>query len=266
MLDIPKHIFFIIIGITSILPSCKEDHPDIEPNKLKIHFKHEVDGQGFQANELIYENAAGNKYEISEVMYFISDLVLYHSDGSTVKPDGWNNIHYVDSKIPSTMEWWCGDDIPAGIYNRISFTFGIKSERNKSFMFVNPPEVNMSWPEVLGGGYHYMMMNGFWLDTLGVRMPFNFHLGIGQIYENNSGVVADIIGFIDNSFTVNPNGEMFDVSDEGTTTINLIMDINSWFETPVIYDHNRFGGAIMQNQEAMHIGCLNGQDAFYVTN
>jgi hypothetical protein len=25
-------------------------------------------------------------------------------------------------------------------------------------MFVNPPEVNMAWPEVLGGGYHYLML------------------------------------------------------------------------------------------------------------
>ena len=29
-------------------------------------------------------------------------------------------------------------------------------------MFVNPPEVNMMWPDVLGGGYHYLMLNGKW--------------------------------------------------------------------------------------------------------
>ncbi len=261
-----KYILFVVTCIASIQFSCSEKQPDKEPNKLRIVFKHQVGGQNLKTNELIYRNAAGNPYEISEVMYFISDLVLYHSDGSIVKPDGWTDIHYVDSRIPSTMEWFCGNDFPTGYYNGISFTFGIKSERNKSFMFVNPPEVNMAWPEVLGGGYHYLMMNGFWKDTLDERLPFNFHLGIGQIYENNSGQIADITEFIDNSFTVEPDGEIFYVAEDGTTTINLIMDINSWFETPIIYDHNRFGGAIMQNQEAMHIGCMNGRDAFYVTN
>jgi len=261
-----RQILVLISCLILMLFSCKEKDPVKEPNKLRITFKHQVDGEVLKTNELIYQNAAGNPYEIKEVMYFISDLTLYHADGTTVKPAGWNDIHYVDTNIPSTLDWWCGSDIQPGLYNSISFTFGIVSERNKSFMYVNPPEVNMSWPEVLGGGYHYLMMNGFWKDTLGIRMPFNFHLGIGQIYENNSGEVADITGFIDNSFTVNPDGEMFGVSDEGTTTINLIMNINSWFDTPVVYNHNTWGGAIMQNQEAMHLGCLNGSDAFYVSN
>ena len=120
----------------------------------------------------------------------------------------------------------------------------------------------MAWPEVLGGGYHYLMLNGWWKDTLDLRRPFNFHLGIGQNYENNSGQVHDITGFVDNSFAVTPSGNGFEVESGKITQIKLVMNIESWFKSPIIYDHNQWGGAIMQNQEAMHIGCLNGYDVF----
>jgi hypothetical protein len=97
-----------------------------------------------------------------------------------------------------------------------------------------------------------------------VRRPFNFHLGIGQIYANNSGQVSDITGFIHNNFTVRPSGERFSIEENKDNIINMIMHIESWFETPVIYDHNTFGGAIMQKQEAMHLAALNGRNAFSI--
>jgi hypothetical protein len=107
-----------------------------------------------------------------------------------------------------------------------------------------------------------MMMNGWWKDTEGTRKPFNFHLGIGQIYENNTGDVDDITGFVHNAFTVNPGGGSFTFGAGQTLTATLTMNIESWFDTPVVYDFNHFGGAIMQNQEAMHIACMNGEDVF----
>jgi hypothetical protein len=224
-----------------------------------------VNGASLIIDNLMYTNTAGNDYEVTEIMYFISDLKLYHQDGRVISPATWDDIHYIDTNIPETLEWVVGNEIPEGNYDSLTFTFGIPEEKNQSFMFVNPPEVNMSWPEVLGGGYHYLMINGWWLNTQGTRMPYNFHLGIGQIYENNSGQVADITGFIQNAFTVHPEGGSFAIEEGKTNTAVLTMDVNSWFDTPVIFDFNYYGGAIMQNQEAMHIGCLNGADAFSIS-
>jgi hypothetical protein len=195
-------------------------------------------------------------------MYFVSDIKLYHRDGRVIEPATWDDIHYNDTNLPETLEWMVGNNVPEGIYDSLTFTFGISAAKNQSFMFVNPPEVNMTWPELLGGGYHYLMLNGWWKDNQNNRLPYNFHLGIGQIYQNNSGQVADIIGFVQNAFTVNPEGESFTIKKGEIHIGNIEMDVNSWFDTPEIFDFNYFGGAIMQNQEAMHIGCLNGADAF----
>lgn len=246
----------------SFLWACEGDEPVVEPQGVRLHFEQHINSDPLVFNNMRYVNDAGNPYEVTEIMYFISDLKLYHSNGSIVSGGSLSDIHYTDTNLPETGEWLLTGGIPAGIYDSLSFTFGIKSEKNQSFMFVNPPEVNMAWPQVLGGGYHYMMLNGWWRDTVDVRRPFNFHLGIGQIYANNSNQVADITGFIDNSFKITASGGPFRVETSKVTNLRLVMNVESWFNTPVIYDHNTWGGAIMQNQEAMHIACLNGRDVF----
>lgn len=257
-------VFLIAAIFFSGITSCTEKKPVENSNKLNIKFKHRVDNNNLVFNQMIYVNAAGNNYEVTEIMYFISDLKLHHSDGRTIQPAQWDDIHYIDTNIPSTFDWLAGEDIPTGLYDSITFIFGLTQSRNQSFMFVNPPEVNMAWPEVLGGGYHYLMLNGWWKDLQEIRRPFNFHLGIGQIYANNSGQVPDITGFIHNNFTVRPLGEKFRIEENKENVIQLIMNVESWFETPLIYDHNIWGGAIMQNQDAMHMAALNGRDAFSI--
>jgi len=256
-------IFLLLLAVLII--SCKKDKDEPESARMRIHFVHKVDAQPLIKNQMIYTNAAGNNYEVTEIMYFISDLKLYRSDGTIVEPATWDDICYIDTNIPSTLIWNLPGDIPAGVYDSITFTFGISEEKNKSFMFVNPPEVNMAWPDVLGGGYHYLMLNGWWLDNENVRRSFNFHLGIGQIYENNSGQVEDIIGFVQNYFTVRPDGPGFEVKDGALIEAELTMHLENWFQNPHIYDHNQWGGSIMQNQAAMQMGCENGKkDVFTV--
>ncbi len=244
---------------------CRPGSGDIYTSRMQLVFAHHVNGAPLLCDQMIYTNAAGNPYEVTEVMYFISELKLHRSDGTTISPATWDDIWYVDTNLPSTFTWQLPGVIPPGIYDSVTFVFGISQARNKSFLFVNPPQVNMAWPDVLGGGYHYLMLNGWWKDQSLVRRPFNFHLGIGQIYAGNSGQVKDIIGFVQNYFTVKPAGKPFAVSSNQKIEAVLTMHIESWFETPQIYDHNRWGGAIMQNQEAMRMGCDNGRDAFSVT-
>ena len=176
----------------------------------------------------------------------------------------WKDIFYVDENIPETKTIRFFDKIPAGTYDSITFIFGISEQKNKSYMFVNPPEVDMFWPEVLGGGYHYMMINGKWKDTTGVNQPFNFHLGIGQLYHGNTTNVDSIYAFVQNYFTVHLPGSGFTMNNQDTLTFNLSMNIEKWFENPHIFDFNYWGGAIMQNQTAMQMAKENGWDVFSI--
>ncbi len=243
------------------LNSCSKKAEE-QKSTLKLEFSHVFNNESLVFNEMNYVNTAGNPLEITDLMYFISDVKLYRN-GSIVIPEKDNNIHYIDAKMSETLVWEVSDNIPQGTYDSITFTFGLSEEINKSYLFVNPPEVNMAWPEVLGGGYHYLMMNGFWKSTPIERKPFNFHMGIGQVYANNSGNIEDITGFVHNNFTVRPQGDPLLISGD-VKTLTVKMHIDSWFETPHIYDFNEWGGAIMQNQAAMHVISENGRDAFSV--
>ena len=61
---------FILVLLFS---SCHRQSPT---GHLQIHFATEVDGTPLQYDVLDYVNDAGNRYEVNEVRYFISRVVL----------------------------------------------------------------------------------------------------------------------------------------------------------------------------------------------
>jgi len=270
-----KRVLSVFLTIIILMSASKKDtQPEAEDpasGKISFNFHHYCDGQELIFDQRIYTNEAGNEYMVNEIQYFISDVKLVRDDGSYYRIHSWKEIHYVDTDIPETMVWQVYDDIPAtqswnetnsdGHYSGISFTFGISEEKNQSLMFVDPPESLMFWPEYLGGGYHYMKLNGKWLNTNDLEVPFDFHLGIGQIYHPNSG---EITGFIQNYFTIDVQAPSFILFDGQEISISLVMHVDRWFKDPHTYDHNEWGGDIMQTQAAMKLGCENGHDVFEV--
>jgi hypothetical protein len=261
-----KNISIFLILILFLTGCKKEDSPaPVTPSGTIIFLiDHQVNGQPLVENEMIYTNAAGNEYLVTEVKYFISDITFYRNDGSRKMISDWKDIFYIDEDIPETKTIQFFDKIPAGTYDSISFVFGITEEKNKSFIFVNPPEVLMGWPQVLGGGYHYLMMNGKWKDMNEFIMPFNFHLGIGQLYQGSTYNVDSIYAFVQNNFTVSLPSSSFTMADKDTITFRLTMNIENWFENPYIFDFNHWGGAIMQNQPAMQMAKENGWNVFSI--
>lgn len=54
------------------------------------------------------------------------------------------------------------------------------------------------------------------------------------------------------------------ISPEQIAKLNITMDINNWFSTPHIYNHDFWGGDIMQKQAAMQMIKENGFDVFNI--
>lgn len=252
-----------LILIVAILIGCDSASEQNGYGNLTLHFEHRVDNSAAAYDLMIYENAAGNNYEISEIQWFISDLILIDKDGEEwpLGADDW--IHYVDTDLEYSLRWEISENIKAGDYNSIKFTFGIKGEKNMPGMFTDPPESNMIWPYHMGGdegGYHYMKLNGFWLKDEVERTPFNFHIGVGQIYDQDN----NITGFVQNWFETILPISGFNIKDGGLTELQIVMNIENWFATPHVYDHEVYGGKIMNNQEAMGKIKENGNNVFTV--
>ncbi len=250
---------FVLVALSEA--SChKINTPDIVSGKLIFTFEHSVGENSLQIDTMKYVNAAGNPYLVTGIQYFISDICLHKANGDSILLDKWNDIHYVDTDLPETWDYFLKDSIPQDDYSSVSFTFGINAEKNKSLLFVNPPESNMFWPEYLGGGYHYMKLNGKWRDTSGVIRLFNVHIGIGQIYDSTGHITR----FVQNFFKVQLSSSAFSIAAGQSVEITLNMDVNEWFESPEIFNFNVWGGGIMQKQVALHIVCLNGHNVFSV--
>lgn len=259
-----KLAFILLVILAIINTSCTNDPivPDNPTGKIKFEFLHKIDGKTIVFDSLMYTNEAGNKYLVNEIQYFISDVSIINNEGVALDLNSWENIHYIDTDIIETHSYTFKDDIPIGTYRNIRFTFGIDEEKNQSLMFVNPPESYMFWPENLGGGYHYMKLNGKWVNEAQQLAPFNFHLGIGQLYQC---FPDSIIGYVQNYFQVNIPESVIKIGYNETTTLQITMNVDSWFTSPHVYDHNYWGGDIMQKQDALQQVVDNGHDVFTYT-
>ncbi len=230
---------------------------------VAFRFSFSVGQDTLLQDTLCYHNAAGNLFSVTDVQYFISGLVLEKEDGNlyTIQTD--DGIHYVDADMPATLNWTLqSDHLPAGKYTKVTFVFGLAPAYNTTLYFPNPPENSMSWPEVLGGGYHHLKMNGKCMcpELSQNPIPFAMHLGTGQIYQDQQ-----IVGFVDNTFAISlPLSDQI-LSDEVMNVIHLNMDVAEWFQNPEIYDFVQDGTTTMQNQASMEKLVANGQTVFSVS-
>ena len=174
-----------------------------------INFKHYVDGIELVVNEMIYTNQSNDNYSIQTLRYLISDITLHTNNGDETV---LNEVHFIDISIDSTLIL----NIPQinyQNYTSISFTMGLDSIKNITNLFLNENFFpSFVWPEFLGGGYHYMQLEG---DFNTVFNGYTTHTG------GTNG--------IDFSFN-----KIFSITD--ITDININMEITNWYKNPEIFD------------------------------
>ncbi len=265
-------VFIAVVCLTAGLPalqSCTKsgitEEGTSKPTTLIIRFENMVDTLPLVLDTMKYKNLADDYYKVTDLQYFVSNVTLHRDDGIVYRALNNDGIHYVDARIPSTLYWTINASVPPGTFDSISFTFGLNAEMNYSYRFLNPPERDMNWPEILGGGYHYIKMNLSWRKSgMNRAYPFNFHLGIGQIYKGNIINPDSIEGYVQNFFNVNLPASAFSISQGQVRLLVLTMNINSWFNGENEFDFAKYQNMMMQNQNAMHNACLNGKNAFAV--
>ena len=245
-------IIFIIIG-------CKEKDPG--QGDLQIKFKHLIDNKEIIYDSMMYINAAENTYQVTEVKWFLSRVTLFKKGGDIIEIEENDGIHYIDTKIESTLLWNINQKIEAGEYDSIRFIVGFNAQDNIPNRFVNQHETSMAWPLARRGGYHYMMLNGKFKSMDESIAAMNVHMGIGQIYEGTTYSVDSIISFVHNHFNVTLS-KPFTIEKDQKKTISIVMNVENWFQNPHIYNHFQWGSHIMQKQDAMLMLKENGWDVF----
>ena len=244
--------------IILLLLFCISCHKQETTSNLKVRFSIQVDGADLIYHSLEYQNDAGNPYQVDEVKFFISELKFYQK-GEWQPVASQKGLHYYDSNLPDTWNWLIENELNIGPVDSVTFVFGLLDSKNITGFFPNAPENNMSWPDYMGGGYHYMQINGKWKTPSDSIRPFNLHTGIGQIYEG-----GQLVEFVQNYFIVTLPTETLSIHENTENQMDLVMNVNNWFRSPHQFDWNQWGGAIMQNQAAQQCLKENGTDVFSV--
>lgn len=268
------YIFILLILSGAIISSCKKRgctdinaiNFDEQAGKddgsckykaggsIYLILTHHVDGEVLIFDSIQYINNSENNYSITALKYFISNVVLHKEDNSTYKLD---NINYIDVKNQYGTSIFL-TDIPNGYYTGVSFLFGIDSIKNVSGYFTNTPESNMEWPDILGGGYHYMKLEGKY-DSVSKIKSYNIHTGISR------KITGSDTTFYHNYIPIEFNNNTFEINNN-EWDIQLKMNINKWFTEPNDYNFDTWGSAIMGNHEAQQAIKENGYNIFEITS
>lgn len=217
------------------------DDVEIKSSKIHISFRHKVDDEIVMLDTIRYRNAAGNDYSIERLKYFVSNFE-FQGKKATIATD---DVFYVDMDDTETYTFEIPQPLIIDTFLALRFTFGLDSEANYTDAFTDEPESKMAWPDMMGGGYHHMKLEGKFNDADTVK-NYAIHTGglNGALNHINYEFVGDTI---------------FSVGTDIYVTID--MDINAWMAVPNQCDLVNFG-MIMGDSTAQRMIKENGQYVF----
>ncbi len=227
--------------MATLVFSCKKSD-EKRAGTLRIQINHNVDGKPMVWDELTYRNEAGNTYSIERLQYFLSDFKFY---GNRQLVEHIDTVIYVDARTAAKGPIMF-EDFPFKYIDSVSFLIGVTPKYNVSGGLSSTMEnAVMDWPQMMGGGYHFLKLEGRWND--GTQTPgFAMHLGKPG-YQVAAGFHC---AYLLNEHTQNP--------------LAMTMNINEWFRSPHQYDFSKDGVYSMGNEALMLKLKENGTDVFTV--
>ncbi|GAA4803955.1 MbnP family protein [Litoribaculum gwangyangense] len=242
-----------ILMFCFVLFSCSEDKDDtISQANLTFNFTHNWDGvevSNVNFNTIQYTNANGEQLSIERLRYLISRITFQNSNNEVFTINSYKLIDVTNNK---NLSFTPTTTIPSGTYKSLSFTFGFNNDDNYNF---NYPDLNStSWnvPEMLGGGYHFMQLEGKFMDNTATETGFAYHT-IRAV--DNSGATPI---FQDTFFEV----DLGAVTISNNAVFNIEMNIAEWFKNPNTWDLNVLNNMLMPNYNAQIMMFENGQNVF----
>lgn len=223
--------------------SCKKD-PPLSANYTSAKFKVDVtcDGQNVLLDSFMNTNLSGNLYLIHRINFYISNITLF----SQTSFYGSSAEFYIDPFLPSNNSFTL-DSIPVGEYTELEFTLGLEPEKNRSYALApNMNNVNMLWPESMGGGYHFLKMEGLFIDNVGIAHGYGIHLGRNE-----------------NKVRIHLKENMIQLQKQ--QTYDLRLNSNEVFESPHTYDLNTETSYTMSDSFAMKKIKENLNNAFAIS-
>lgn len=226
-----KKILFATLLLCSF-NACKKDEStnDETPvddmsgtGKIVIVFNNIVGTQPLVFNTSSYTNESGQSFTVSKLIYYVSNVVLTKTDGSTTYVV-LESYHLIDHANVTSLEYEI-EDVPAGDYNNISFTIGVDSTRNCSGAQTGAldPSNGMFWS--WNTGYIFLKMEGTFTTTLNPSGSFIYHIGG---YKDPINCIRSV--------TMDFNGDIANVRQTKTPEVHMNCDVLEMLKTNTTID------------------------------
>ncbi|WBX77002.1 hypothetical protein PG911_01715 [Tenacibaculum ovolyticum] len=246
---------YLILFLSLALFSCSSDNDElIKEVSVKIKFSQNWDGTTIEKSDLAntkFTNKLGTKLSIEKLRYLVSKMTLTNGSNEATVFDDYKLVDLSDSESlihSSTLK------ISEGTYN-LSMTFGFNNDDNykaEGYQDLNSASWNV--PDMLGGGYHYMQMEGKFLNKDIEEQGFAYH-AIRAVDKTDPVNLK----FDDTFFTV----DLGVISIKNNATVEIKMNAAEWFRNPNDWDLNELNSMLMPNFEAQKLMSANGKNGVF---
>ncbi|MDP5157445.1 MAG: hypothetical protein NWQ07_02560 [Flaviramulus sp.] len=247
-----KNLLFVLIIVLSTISCTDNSNNSFNQANISFNFKHNWDGTSItnsDFNTIKFINSNGENLSIERLRYLISKITFTTSAGEKLV---FNDYNLVDLTYASNLSYNLITTIPIGTYNNVSFTFGFDNDANYNGNYADLNSVSWNVPAMLGGGYHFMQLEGKFTDNNTQETGYAYHV-IRAV--DNTG---DSLIFEDTFFEVNFGSVT--ISDD--TIFNIEMNIAEWFKNPNTWDLKVLNNMLMPNYDAQIMMFENGQNVF----
>ena len=208
-------------------------------NNFSISFNQTVNGSPLIIDDMSYTNQNNQNYSIQTLKYLLSSIKLHTENGFTIL---LKEVHFIDISIDSTLVLNI-PEIQDRNYSEISFIMGLDSLNNKTNQYINEGFFpSFAWPEFLGGGYHYMQLEG---DFNTVFNGYATHTGATNGNDYSFKKTFPI--------TINESGN-----------ISINMETTNWYQNPETFNFTSDG--IMGNSNSQIVLQSNGIENVFSVN
>lgn len=249
----------LIAAFAIAMVSCKNDD-DATPANTTVDFTFTQNWDGTSITNAdfdttTYTNANGEELTLSKLVYLISDITFTSSTGVVYDAGDYNLI---DVRQGTNLTFTPDVQIPEGTYT-VSFTFGFDDEDNIDGVYLDLNSADSGWgvPGPLGGGYHYMRMEGKFIDNTSTETTFQYHTIRANSHTTLPPGPGTLDELQDTSFEVN----LGQVTVSNNTNVEIKMNVAEWFKNPNQWDLNVWHSTLMPNFDAqidMHENGSNG--------
>ena len=177
-----KKLLSIILLATILFSSCSKNEdsaPTFDEKNLapfSIEFDNIVGERTFSINNTgsLYTNAAGEKFSISMLQYFISNIKVATADGKTYTVPQEKSYFLINGADKTTR--FTKVEVPVADYTKVSFTLGVDSLRSTMDLANRTGVLDPAFGGGHGGGGMYWGWNAGYIFFK---------------YEGNSNAISD---------------------------------------------------------------------------